>query len=136
MGRTLSEFIASLPKEDQQRIEEQFQQLKQEVESLRELRQATGKAQAEIAAALKIKQPSVSKIEKQADMYISTLRSYVEAIGGELELTVRLPSRPPLRLRQLGDMVEPEPRRRTASPSAKSRRRSSNGKGKRSAAAR
>ena len=136
MGRTLSEFIASLPEEDQQRIEEQFQQLKQEVESLRELRQATGKAQAEIAAALKIKQPSVSKIEKQADMYISTLRSYVEAIGGELELTVRLPSRPPLRLRQLGDMVEPEPRRKPASLSAKSRSRKSNGKRQRSAAAR
>ncbi len=136
MGRTLGEFISSLPEEDQERIEEQFQQLKQEVESLRELRQATGKAQAEIAAALKIKQPSVSKIERQADMYISTLRSYVEAIGGELELTVRLPQRPPLRLRQLGDMLEPEPRRRTASPAAKSRRRSNNGKGKRTAAAR
>jgi len=136
MGRTVSEIIASLPKERQQRIEERFQQLKQEVESLRELRQATGKAQADIAAALKIKQPSVSKIERQADMYISTLRSYVEAIGGELELTVRLPSRPPLRLRQLGDMLEPEPRRRLPSPAAKSRRRTGNGKGKRPAAAR
>jgi transcriptional regulator with XRE-family HTH domain len=137
MGRTLSEFIGSLPEEDQQRIEEQFQQLKQEVESLKELRQATGKAQAEIAAALKIKQPSVSKIERQADMYISTLRSYVEAIGGELELTVRLPSRPPLRLRHLGDMVEAEPRRRSGSAAAaKSRRRGGNGKGKRTAAAR
>jgi transcriptional regulator with XRE-family HTH domain len=136
MGRTVSEIIASLPKERQQRIEEQFQQLRQEVESLRELRQATGKAQADIAAALKIKQPSVSKIERQADMYISTLRSYVEAIGGELELTVRLPSRPPLRLRHLGDLLGPEPRRRPASRAAKSRRPSSNGKGKRTAVAR
>ena len=136
MGRTLSELIDSLPDEDQQRIEQEYQRLKQEVESLRELRQATGKAQADIAAALKIKQPSVSKIERQADMYISTLRSYVEAIGGELELTVRLPSRPPLRLRQLGDIVEQEPRRRRASAAAKSRRRTNNGKGKRAAAAR
>jgi transcriptional regulator with XRE-family HTH domain len=127
MGRTLSEFIGSLPEEDQRRIEEQFQKLKQEVESLKELRRAAGKAQAEIAAALKIKQPSVSKIERQADMYISTLRSYVEAIGGELELTVRLPRRPPLRLRQLGDML-PEPRRRPASRAAKPRRPSGNGK--------
>jgi transcriptional regulator with XRE-family HTH domain len=127
MGRTLSEFISSLPEEDQRQIEEEFQRLKQEVESLRELRRATGKAQADIAAALKIKQPSVSKIEKQADMYISTLRSYVEAIGGELELTVRLPSRPPLRLLQLGDMVEAEPRRRP-SPAAKPRRRADSGK--------
>jgi transcriptional regulator with XRE-family HTH domain len=136
MGRTVSEIIASLPQEDQQRIEEEFQRLKQEVESLRELRRATGKAQADIAAALRIKQPSVSKIERQADMYISTLRSYVEAIGGELELTVRLPSRPPLRLRQLGDIVEHEPHRRRPSAAAKSRRRTGNGKGKRAAATR
>lgn len=134
MGRTLNDFIGSLPEEDQQRIEEEYQRLKQEVESLRELRLATGKAQAEIAAALKIKQPSVSKIERQADMYISTLRSYVEAIGGELELTVRLPSRPPLRLRQLGDIVENEPRRQQRSAAAKSRRPT--GKGKRAAATR
>jgi Helix-turn-helix domain len=57
---------------------------------------------------LKIKQPSVSKIEKQADMYLSTLKSYVEAVGGKLELIVKLPSRPALRLDRLGD-VAPEP---------------------------
>jgi hypothetical protein len=61
-------------------------------------------AQTEIAAALKIKQPSVSKIEKQADMYLSTLKSYVEAIGGELDLIVRIPSRAPVRIERLGDV--------------------------------
>ena len=74
------------------------------MESLRELRLIAGKAQAEVAAALKVKQPSVSKIEKQADMYLSTLRSYVEAIGGELELVVKLP-RHRLRLHRLGDAL-------------------------------
>lgn len=54
-----------------------------EVEGLRQLRQLAGKGQADIASALNIKQPSVSKIEKQTDMYLSTLRSYVEAVGGE-----------------------------------------------------
>jgi len=73
-----------------------------EVEGLRELRQLAGKGQADIASALNIKQPSVSKIEKQTDMYLSTLRSYVEAIGGELELTVKLPERPVLRIHHLG----------------------------------
>ncbi|HNX98890.1 MAG TPA: XRE family transcriptional regulator, partial [Candidatus Aminicenantes bacterium] len=43
----------------------------------------------DIASVLNIKQPSVSQIERQTDMYLSTLRSYVEAVGGELELTVR-----------------------------------------------
>ncbi|PRD41050.1 XRE family transcriptional regulator [Phyllobacterium phragmitis] len=104
MARTLNDFIAELPLERQAEIEARYQELKQEVESLRELRQIAGKAQEDIATALNIKQPSVSKIEKQADMYLSTLRGYVEAIGGELELTVKLPSRPVLHLRSLGDI--------------------------------
>ncbi|TCT00508.1 XRE family transcriptional regulator [Aquabacter spiritensis] len=105
MARSLNEFIAELPLEEQAEIEARYQVLKQEVEGLRELRQIAGKAQADIATALNIKQPSVSKIEKQADMYLSTLRSYVEAVGGKLELIVKLPSRPELRLDHLGDMA-------------------------------
>ncbi len=110
MGRTLDELISTLPPEEQAGIEVRFQELRQEVESLRQLRVIAGKVQADIATALHIKQPSVSRIEKQTDMYLSTLRSYVEAIGGELELIVRLPSRPPLQLRNLGDVffVPPE----------------------------
>jgi len=104
MARNLAEIIAALPQDEQRAVEARYQEMKQEVESLRELRQIAGKAQEDIAAILNIKQPSVSKIEKQADMYLSTLRGYVEAIGGELELTVKLPSRPTLRLRSLGDI--------------------------------
>lgn len=104
MGRSLNDFIADLPPERQADIEARYQVLKQEVEGLREMRQIAGKAQEDIAAALNIKQPSVSKIEKQADMYLSTLRNYVEAIGGKLELTVNLPGRPALRLQGLGDV--------------------------------
>lgn len=104
MARSLNDIIAALPVDEQEAIEARYQELKQEVESLRELRQIAGKAQEDIAIALNIKQPSVSKIEKQADMYLSTLRGYVEAIGGELELTVKLPSRPVLHLRSLGDI--------------------------------
>ena len=105
MGRTLDEVIASLPAGEQAAIEARYQELKQEVESLRELREIAGKAQIEVATALNIKQPSVSKIEKQADMYLSTLRSYVEAVGGKLELIVKLPSRPALTLQSLGDIA-------------------------------
>ena len=107
MARSLNEIIAELPPERQADIEARYQELKEEVEGLRELRQIAGKAQAEIATALNIKQPSVSKIEKQADMYLSTLRSYVEAVGGKLELTVKLPAHPALRLQSLGDVSAP-----------------------------
>jgi hypothetical protein len=105
MGRTLSEMIDSLPKQRRERIGARYREIKDEVESLQELRKAAGKAQAEIAATLNIKQPSVSKIEKQTDMYLSTLRSYVEAIGGELDLVIRLPARRAMRLHRLGDAL-------------------------------
>ncbi|MGA7196953.1 MAG: XRE family transcriptional regulator [Roseiarcus sp.] len=111
MGRSLDQILGKLPRERRERVEARYQQLRQEVEGLRELRQIAGKAQADIATALNIKQPSVSKIEKQADMYLSTLRSYIEAIGGELELTVKLPQRPALRIHRLGDVVAPSAHR-------------------------
>jgi len=111
MGRTLTEIIAELPPERQRRIEKRHRELKRQVESLRELREIAGKAQADVATALRIKQPSISKIEKQADMYLSTLRRYVEAVGGELELIVKLPRRPALRLHRIGDALVQERRK-------------------------
>jgi transcriptional regulator with XRE-family HTH domain len=122
-------MIDALPKHRRERIDARYREIKDEVESLRELRKAAGKAQAEIAATLRIKQPSVSKIEKQTDMYLSTLRSYVEAIGGKLDLVVRLPARRAMRLHRLGEMLagspEPAPRRRTgrSSPTKAPRKR-------------
>ena len=97
MDRPFGRIVSSLPR---QRSGKRHPELKQEVKSLRELRLLTGKAQADVATALQIKQPSVSKIETQVDMYLSTLRAYVEAIGGELELVVKLRKRPILRLLQ------------------------------------
>ncbi|MEN2978342.1 XRE family transcriptional regulator [Tistrella bauzanensis] len=95
MGRRLDDVIAALPDDRRARVEARFEELRGEVESLGELRRAVGKAQTDIASTLKIKQPSVSKIEKQTDMYLSTLKSYIEAVGGQLDIVVRLPDRPP-----------------------------------------
>jgi hypothetical protein len=100
MDRAFGRIVPSSPP---QRSGKRHQELKREVKSLRELRLIAGKAQADVATALQIKQPSVSKIETQVDMYLSTLRAYVEAIGGELELVVRLRERPVLRRYRLGD---------------------------------
>ncbi len=110
MGRNLNQIIAELPPERQEGVEARYQELKREVEGLRQLRQIAGKAQADVAAALHIRQPSVSKIEKQTDMYLSTLRSYVEAVGGELELLVKLPHFPTMRILHLGETLEGSPK--------------------------
>ena len=58
-----------------------------------ELRQLAGKSQRKIAEILGIKQPSLSKLENQADMQISTLRRIIQALGGELEMVARFPKR-------------------------------------------
>lgn len=107
MGRTLNQVISEMPAERQERIQARYLEKKAEVESLRELRQKfSAKVQARIAAALNIKQPSVSKIEKQSDMLISTLRHYVEALGGELDLSVRMPTGARVRIHNLGDLLK------------------------------
>ncbi len=58
---------------------------------LHELRQARGLSQKMLAEVLHVQQPSIAKIEKRTDMYISTLRSHIEAMGGELEVIAKFP---------------------------------------------
>jgi transcriptional regulator with XRE-family HTH domain len=58
---------------------------------LSEVRQLAGKSQQKVAEVLGMKQPSLSKLEKQGDMQISTLRKIVKALGGELEVLARFP---------------------------------------------
>lgn len=59
--------------------------------ALHELRQARAKSQAELAGALRVGQPAVAKMERRADMYVSNLRRYIEALGGRLEITAKFP---------------------------------------------
>lgn len=57
--------------------------------ALQELREARQTTQVELAKTLKVNQAAVSKLERRTDMYISTLRAYVEAMGGRLEVIAR-----------------------------------------------
>jgi len=107
MPRNLKDIISELPADEQEFINARYLELKAEVENLQELRQKfSSTAQAKIAEALNIKQPSVSKIEQQSDMLISTFRRYVHAIGGELDLSVRMPTGATVRIRNLGDLFK------------------------------
>jgi len=72
---------------------------------LNELRKARLMTQARLAEILQVNQGAVSKIEKRSDMYLSTLRSYVEAMGGTLDIRAVFPDGEVV-LEQLGDVTE------------------------------
>lgn len=63
---------------------------------LSELRELTGKTQAEVAKKLGIQQPTLSKIESQADIKLSTLSGYTTALGGRLKVVIELPGQKPV----------------------------------------
>ena len=67
------------------------------------LRQAVAQTQEELAATLGVGQDTISRLEKRSDMLLSTLRRYVEAMGGKLELVAKFPDRPPLVIEHLAD---------------------------------
>ena len=58
---------------------------------LHELRQARAMTQKAVGDALKVKQPAVAKLERRADMYVSNLRAYIEAMGGRLNIVAEFP---------------------------------------------
>jgi len=60
---------------------------------LRELREAAGKTQKEMAAALRTVQPEISRLERRGDFHFSTLERYVSALGGELEIVANFGNR-------------------------------------------
>lgn len=88
--KTWDEFKAQLPQYVQDKIDAKFRVTMARLR-LGDIREAVGKTQVELAAELGLGQGSVSKIESAADMYLSTLRRYVEALGGELEVLARFP---------------------------------------------
>jgi transcriptional regulator with XRE-family HTH domain len=58
---------------------------------LQELRHARNLSQEQLAQTLSVKQAAVSKLQKRTDMYISTLRNFIKAMGGDLEITAKFP---------------------------------------------
>lgn len=91
MAKSFDELVKrTTTKKTQSKAAKRAQELLGEL-LLSEVRQLTGKSQRQIADALGIKQPSLSKLEKQADMQISTLQKIIKALGGELEVLAKFP---------------------------------------------
>ncbi|AXS41626.1 XRE family transcriptional regulator [Breoghania sp. L-A4] len=81
-----------------------------EYKTLQELRKARALTQVRLAEILGVTQDNVSRIEKRSDVLLSTLRSYIEAMGGELDLVVTFPDHAPVHLKTLSDLNETPPR--------------------------
>lgn len=105
MARTLNEVVAALPAAQQAEIEARATRLIEEELTLRDLRKAHALTQARIAEALHISQDGVSRIEKRSDFLLSTLRSYVEAMGGRLRLVAEFPDREPVSIAGLDSLA-------------------------------
>jgi DNA-binding XRE family transcriptional regulator len=104
MGKTLREKMGALSPERRQKIENMAAGLITEEKSLRDLRLAMSLTQEHMAEILGVGQESVSRLEKRSDLLLSTLRSYVKAMGGELRLVAKFPDRPPVFLKGLSSM--------------------------------
>jgi transcriptional regulator with XRE-family HTH domain len=91
MAIPLEKVINDLPPERQKRIQKKATAYIKEYKTLQELRKGLNLTQTDIADTLRVKQVSISNLEKRADMLLSTLHNYVEAMGCELEIFIKTP---------------------------------------------
>ncbi len=108
MARSLDKVLSELPAKRRARIERRAGELA----TLKDLRQAVERTQQDMAASLGVGQDTISRIERRSDMLLSTLRRYVEAMGGRLELVAQFPKRDPVVI----DHLSTKPRKQAARP--------------------
>src|SRR5438094_9123269 len=111
--RPFSELTKNFTPKRKARVAAKVRALKAQM-PLAELRQARERSQKELARALKVGQPAVAKLERRADMYVSNLRRYIEALGGSLEITARF-SDATVRITNFSDLSDAPARRRDRS---------------------
>jgi hypothetical protein len=118
---SLEEMLAAESEEFRESVKKRTAELIAEELNLREVRRLRKLTQARLSRKLKIGQEGVSRIEKRTDLYLSTLRSYVEGVGGKLSLVVEFPDRPPVILSGLGEEDGSKPAKKRAKASSKSK---------------
>lgn len=96
MTTPLERKLGELSPARREKVEARARDLIAEEMTLRDLRKARDLTQTRMAEALGIGQDGVSRLEKRSDLLLSTLRSYVAAMGGSLDLVARFPDRPPV----------------------------------------
>ena len=105
MPTTLKDKMDGLDPARRAKIDARAAELIAEEMSLRDLRRARAKTQESLAKRLGIGQEGVSRLEKRTDLLISTLRTYVEAMGGNLRLIAEFPDRPPVSISGVAEVA-------------------------------
>ena len=98
MVKKLDDVMKALPPTRRKKI----QQRTMELATLKDLRKAAEQTQADMAVSLGVGQDTISRLEKRSDMLLSTLRHYIESMGGKLQLIAQFPNRPPVIIEHLG----------------------------------
>ncbi|HEV2731583.1 MAG TPA: transcriptional regulator [Terriglobales bacterium] len=116
--KTLEQKLKEISPKRQEKIKARTRELVAREMSLRELRHAVNKTQKTVARTLNMGQDGVSRLERRSDLLLSTLRNYVEAVGGSLTLVAQFPDQEPIAIGGLGDIVaakeNTKPKRRGA----------------------
>jgi transcriptional regulator with XRE-family HTH domain len=123
MTVSLDEALSRLSPERRARIEARAAARIAEELTLRELRKAQNLTQKALAKRLGVKQESISNLEARTDMLMSTLRKYVNAMGGKLDLIVSFPGRAPVSLESLAQELPDRPQNAVKRTAAKQRRK-------------
>ncbi len=90
MAKPFKNLVAKMSAQSRERIRKRTAEMHSEM-ALQELRRAMQLTQQELAGRLDMNQAAVSKLEHQSDMYVSTLRRFVAAMGGELQIVAHFP---------------------------------------------
>ena len=102
MGKNFKELQAKMSPNSRKRSEAKAERMIREM-ALDELREARQLTQQQLADQLKVRQPAIAKMERRADMYLSTLRSVIKAMGGELDIRAVFPDGS-VRIKQLKEL--------------------------------
>lgn len=104
MTNTLKNRLKKLPAARRKKISKRAKELIAQEMTLRDLRKALELTQADISSKLHMNQEAISRLERRSDLLLSTLVSYIKAMGGELNLTAKFPNRPPVKLSGFEDI--------------------------------
>jgi transcriptional regulator with XRE-family HTH domain len=115
VARILTDKLAALEPARRAGVEAEADRLHTEYLTLKELRKAKDFTQVQLAETLSIQHATVAKYKRQSDLLLSTLSSYVQAMGRSLKLMVEFPGKKPVALGSLGETDEPRRGRRARS---------------------